>query len=318
MIVAPRRTPYLQIIDGIPRPPLLKLEVFREASRFKPAANDVIVVTYPKSGTHWLTQIALLVLNRGRSPRDLADFVKHAPCIEGNGAKPSDQSPRLFRTHLPFGELQYNKDAKYVYVARNPLDVAVSFYHHVRELPHYRFQDGSFDDFVDAFLNGRLGHLDYWDHVSCGYARRRETNVLFLTYEGLRADTSGTVLELAKFLDESYVCMFDQDSGLMGEVLRKSSVDYMKRTYQVTLEEIDVIYNVCPLPPDVRAEVNEIRSDAGKLGIVRKGTTGDWRAYFSPELLERMRAWIDDRPSGSDILDLWRNELSETKLAGTN
>ncbi|EEC13662.1 hypothetical protein IscW_ISCW010428, partial [Ixodes scapularis] len=97
MHVAPKRTPHLQMIDGVPRSPIVKSEVYREALSFKPAADDVILVTYPKSGTHWVSQIALLILNRGQSPRDLADFVRQAPCLEINGVSVSYTSPRFLQ-----------------------------------------------------------------------------------------------------------------------------------------------------------------------------------------------------------------------------
>ncbi|CAN8012991.1 unnamed protein product, partial [Ixodes pacificus] len=316
MNLAPKRTPYLQVIEGVSRSPLLKPEICREAVRFKPNAKDVILVTHPKSGTHWVTQILLLVLNRGRPPRDLADQVKQAPFIEMNGVPKFDQSPRLLRTHLPFGQLLYNRDAKYIYVARNPYDTCVSFYYHVKGIPYYRFSDGSFEDFVDAFLEGKVGFGHHLDHVLSGYARRHEPNIFFVTYEKLKADTAGTVLELAKFLGEPCSSLFDKDKGLLDEVLFKSSVDYMEKTYKANHEETRIIYNFPSPSPDVEAEAKKLGSKAG-FSPVRKGLIGNWRSHFSAEELERMQAWIDGKTQSSDIMNLWRNELDGTRLTQT-
>ncbi|CAN7944435.1 unnamed protein product [Ixodes pacificus] len=316
MNLAPKRTPYLQVIEGVPRSPSVKPEIYREAFRFKPNENDVILVTHPKSGTHWVTQILLLVLNRGRPPRDLADHIQQAPFIEMQGVPNCGKSPRLLRTHLPFGELLYNRDAKYVYVARNPYDTCVSFYYHVKGIPYYRFSDGSFKDFVDAFLEGKVGFGHHLDHVLSGYARRHEPNIFFVTYEKLKADTAGTVLELAKFLGEPYSSLFNEDEGLLDEVFFKSSVDYMQKTYKASVEEARIIYNLPSLVPEVEAEVKKLESKA-VFGPVRKGLTGNWRSHFSAEELERMQAWIEARTQGSDVMNLWRHELAGTRLTQT-
>ncbi|CAN8006244.1 unnamed protein product [Ixodes hexagonus] len=311
----PRKTPYLQMIDGVPRSPLLKPEVYRAASKFTPTANDVILVTYPKSGTHWLSQIVVLVLNKGRSPRDLQDLARQVPAIEYHGVAASDRSPRLLCTHLPFGQLKYDKNAKYIYVARNPWDICVSFYHHVKQLPHYGFLDGTFEDFVEAFLKSKVGQLDHLDHVLSGYARRDEPNVLFLTYEELRADTAGAVLKLARFLGEPYATMFDRDNGLMGAVLFKSSIDYMRRAHEVSREELDVIYNCSPISEEVEAEMKNTRNGTTRICVVRKGTAGDGQSNFSSELQEQMQAWINDKTRDSDVMSIWGNELTAKNVA---
>ncbi|KAH9384575.1 hypothetical protein HPB48_026584 [Haemaphysalis longicornis] len=90
-----------------------------------------------------------------------------------------------------------NKEAEYVDVARNQCDVCVSLYHMVNNVYIWRFQDGTFDEFVDAFIEGEFGYGSYFDHVAAGYALRHEPNVFFLTYENLKKDTRGTVLFLA-------------------------------------------------------------------------------------------------------------------------
>ncbi|XP_029835896.2 sulfotransferase 1C2-like [Ixodes scapularis] len=314
MHVAPKRTPHLQMIDGVPRSPIVKPEVYREALSFKPAADDVILVTYPKSGTHWVSQIALLILNRGQSPRDLADFVRQAPCLEMNGVSVSYTSPRFLRTHLPFGQIRYSNDSKYIYVARNPLDACVSFYHYIKNLPHYRFEDGKFEDFVEAFIKGRVGQADHLEHVLSGYARRHASNVLFLTYEELKADTAGIIVKLAKFFGETYASMFEKDTGLMNEILSKSGLEYMRNTYEMSIDELCVIYNIRPLPQDIADAPSKIKIEPRKLSAMRKGTTADWREHFTPELLQQMRAWIYDKSQCFDLMSLWRNELAASDL----
>ncbi|CAN7936916.1 unnamed protein product [Ixodes hexagonus] len=316
MTAAPKKTPYEKIIDGGPRPPYLTPELCREATSFKPTANDVILVSHPKSGTQWVSQIVLLLLNKGRSPEDLADLVRRAPCLEWQGVPASDDSPRFFRSHFPLGELRYEKEAKYIYVARNPWDTCVSFYYFVKGAPRFRFQDGTFEDFVDAFVQGRVGHANHLDHVLSGYNRRHEPNVLFLTYEKVKADTAGTVLQLAKFLGEPYVSMLKESSELMDDILFKSSIDYMKRKFEVSLDETYKIFK-CP-PPATEAESKSTLEKTAKYGVVGKGNVGDWIRHFTPELLKRTQIWIDDKTRGSDIMGLWESQSEAIKLASVS
>ncbi|CAN7936915.1 unnamed protein product [Ixodes hexagonus] len=313
MTAAPKRTPYEQIIDGVPRPPYLTPELCREATSFKPTANDVILVSHPKSGMQWLSQIVLLLLNKGRSPQDLAELMRRAPCLEWQGVPVSDESPRFSRSHFSLEKLKYEKDAKYIYLARNPWDTCVSFYYFVKGGPRFRFQDGTFEDFVDAFLKDRVGYVGHLDHVLSGYIRRHEPNVLFLTYETLKADTAGTVHELGKFLGERYASMLDESSGLIDEILFKSSIDYMQKKFEATPDELSKIFRTPTVPAQAGARSTPDKTE--KIGVVRKGEVGDWSRHFTPELLKRMQIWIDDKTRGSDIMGLWESQYVATKLA---
>jgi hypothetical protein len=53
------------------------------------------------------------------------DFVREQATIAGGY--------RLIKTHFPYGMTPMNSKAKYIFVARNPKDCVVSFYHHTGE-----------------------------------------------------------------------------------------------------------------------------------------------------------------------------------------
>ena len=83
------------------------------------------------------------------------------PHLEEVGEEPvrALPEPRLIKTHLPFERTPWSAQAKYVYVARNPFDCAVSFYHHTRGfVRHYDFADGTWDD-VFRVLHARRSRL---------------------------------------------------------------------------------------------------------------------------------------------------------------
>ncbi|XP_075543881.1 sulfotransferase ssu-1-like [Dermacentor variabilis] len=127
-------------------------------------------------------------------------------------------------------------EAKYIYVARNPWDVCVSFYHMATSLSAYRFQHGTFDQFFDAFLSEDVaGYGIYFDHVVSGYELKDIPNVFFVTYENLTKDIRGTVLKLARFLGDSYAVDLAKDNRMLSELLERWSADHMKETMVLDL-----------------------------------------------------------------------------------
>ncbi|KAM7299726.1 putative salivary sulfotransferase [Ixodes scapularis] len=106
-----------------------------------------------------------LILNKGQSTKTFAEFNKRAPFLEVQGLREASGAPRLLRTHLPMNRLRLSDKAKYVYVARNPWDCCVSNFHLMQDFPLFEFADGTFDDFLDTFLDGRFGFGDYFDHI---------------------------------------------------------------------------------------------------------------------------------------------------------
>ncbi|CAN8033012.1 unnamed protein product [Ixodes persulcatus] len=100
----------------------------------------------------------------------------------------------------------------------------------------------------------------------------------------------------------------------METVLSKSSVDFTKRTFQVSYEELRAIHKDQPLNPEAEEDWKSLRNGTEGLGFVRNGTTGDWRRHFSSQLLQRMQTWIDCKTRGSDVMRLWEREAAATKL----
>ncbi|CAN7991619.1 unnamed protein product [Ixodes hexagonus] len=308
----PRRSPRVQIIDGKPRSPFLDPGLVRAALRFKPRDDDVIQVTYPKSGTHWVQQITQLILNKGESVANFSEFVKKSPFLEYHGEQTFEgmSSPRTIRTHFPLTSDSFSKEAKYVYVARNPWDCCVSFYHHIRSLPLYDFQGGTFDDFFEAYIEGNVGYGDYFDHLLSGYTRKDEPNVFFITYEALKKDTPGSVLKLAHFLGEDYGRMLEQNEEILEKVLRRSSPEFMKNVMQVDFSELMATFHTNRNPvTNTSNSTNQARENGpASFNFVRKGKVGDWKEHFTPEQFQRMRATMEEKSKGTNLIDIWRSD----------
>ncbi|KAH8028633.1 hypothetical protein HPB51_017851 [Rhipicephalus microplus] len=127
-----------------------------------------------------MQQIVYNILTDGNIPEDKTDAVLRLPFLEIQGADAAAHSlkPGAFKTHLPFWLNPYSPDAKYIYVARNPYDCCVSFYHHTKNFAVYHYEDGTFDDFLDKFVDGKVDFGDYFDHLLSWYGHRDDPNVL--------------------------------------------------------------------------------------------------------------------------------------------
>ncbi|KAL0747581.1 hypothetical protein Bca101_029583 [Brassica carinata] len=125
-------------------------------SGFKPQDTDIILTSYPKSGTTWLKALTVTLLERAQNhssssshdehpllcdnPHGIVPFLEFDVFLESsspNLAKFS-ASPRLFSTHMPLHAMQENLNpsaCKIVYVCRNVKDTLISWYGEMKTEP---------------------------------------------------------------------------------------------------------------------------------------------------------------------------------------
>lgn len=311
------RKPKYQIIDGVPRCVLLDPEILRENLKFKSKAGDVVLSTFPKSGTHWVQFIIQLILSKGEPVKTYKEFADNMRLLEYSRCQ--DWTPslplRTFISHLPITPDRMTEEAKYVYVARNPWDVCVSFFHWATNLGVFDFQDGTFEEFVEAFIGGNFGYDDYFEHVASGYALRTEPNVFFVTYEELKKQKRSVVLKLAYFLGEWYGNALESNEDLLKQLLERSTAEAMRSILVVDLQG------------GLNEELHEVLSrsmfkckygyggDENKYGIVRTAKVGGWREHFTPELLRRMEFRIQQAEKKTPFMELWKDIRAEATEA---
>ncbi|CAN7938057.1 unnamed protein product [Ixodes hexagonus] len=301
-----RRVPATQNIDGQLCNFYFNPTLYRQVPTFEPQDGDVIQVTYPRSGSHWVQQIIQLILSRGQSVETYSEFMEKAPFLEIQELK-TTEAPRLLRTHFSMSNLRLSEKAKYIYVARNPWDCCVSCYHFARETPSADFSNGTFDDFLDAFLGAKIGFGDYFEHVLSGYNHRKDPNVFFVTYEELQRNKKEVILRLANFLGEHHRKVIEENKDVFQRVLEKSAVPFMKNIMKTNPEEIlKVVAKNSPELQTAHLFSNQKPRKTTDLQILRKGIVGDWKQHFTPENAEKMQAAINERTKGSDIMDLWK------------
>ncbi|KAF5906105.1 sulfotransferase family cytosolic 2B member 1-like, partial [Clarias magur] len=182
-------------------------ESLRYATNFKFQDTDILIVTYPKSGTTWMQEIVTLVSCKGdpRKSQTQPNFFR-APWIEQCYSKDvlkTFQGPRVLTTHLPYkllaNALQGSK-AKIIYVARNPKDVTVSYYY-FHNMAKFLKDPGTFSEFLTDFLGGRVYYGSWFDHVKGWTSNARNIeNFLFITYEDMWEDLCGSLVKVSRFL----------------------------------------------------------------------------------------------------------------------
>lgn len=299
-----KRLPTTQTVGGKAFFVHLDLDRLRKALQYQPGQGVIMVVTYPRCGSHWITQVIQLILKKGESAKTYADFARNAPFLEFDCEGASDQS-RVIRTHLSIGALQFNDKAKYIYVARNPLDCCVSSYHITRELEGGNFEEGKFEDYLDGFLEGTVGYGDYFKHLDSGYSRRHEPNVFFTTYEELQSNKGEVISRLARFLGEDYGRMLEEHSGLMQNILDKSSIEFLKGVVKTDISEMeDIFLKDAPISSKTSKAGANIKKS---MSLVRVGGVDSWKQYFEDEHLKKMRAKIEERKQVSMMADLWKH-----------
>jgi hypothetical protein len=285
-----RKPSYYLHNNGFRMPMGFPPDRFESSLSYQAQQGDVFLVTYPKCGTTWTQYIVWLLLNKGQPLLSHQRLDQVFPHLEEVGKEVIQQlpTPHLIKTHLPYQLTPYHRQAKYLYIMRNPFDCVVSFYHHTRGfIKHYDFADGTFDEFFDCFIKGEVDFGDYFDHLLGWYAQGNKTNMLCLTYELMQQDIRDTILRIANFLGGSFLENAKQPN-ILEEVIKQSHFSQMKKSQQRWSNQRPE-----KMPP-----------------FIRKGQVGDWKNYFSEEQVERLKHRFSEKTQGTDITQLWPNLLN--------
>ena len=251
------------------------------ANGFVVRDDDVFVVAYPKSGTTLMEQVVHLLANNGeQGDKVLSEAV---PWVEGapNRYGGLDRllanmvGRRYFHSHLPYALMPgvQRSTAKYVYVARNPKDNAVSFYYHACSKLDY---EGSWPEFFELYINGQVGYGLFFDHVFDWWvASQQSKHVLFVKYEDMKQDLARIVVHVADFIG------LEADSALIERVVEQSTFKRMA---------------VNP-----KANLDWVPQREGVPRHMRKGIVGDWRNHFTAEQNERFDALYREKMAGTGL-----------------
>ncbi|NXY89436.1 ST2B1 Sulfotransferase, partial [Alcedo cyanopectus] len=258
------------------------------ATSFAFRATDVLIATYPKSGTTWMQEILTLLFSRGDIlPAKTIPNWERAPWLEQiyfRTALQDSGTHRLITTHLPARVLApalRQSKAKVIYVARNPKDVAVSFYHFHR-LAKFLPDPGSFDAFLTRFLEGTVHYGSWFDHVKGWLGQRNLLDIFYVTYEELHQDLRGTAQRLSTFL---------------GIPLAPATLEALEQHCSFAAMRDNTMANYSLIPCEIM--------DHSQGRFMRKGVVGDWRDHFSPQQNALFNRLYQEEMGDSELPARW-------------
>ncbi|XP_072163327.1 sulfotransferase 1C2-like [Diadema setosum] len=282
--------------EGVLMPKFMPARCVEAVRNFTVRDDDIFLITYPKSGTTWVQQIVLLAYHDGdKSQLEGVHIMKVVPFLEAvesmniEGASTSRMqteladekpSPRILKTQVPTKwlpeSIRESTRGKVIYVARNPKDMMVSYFHFCKmtfNLPTYE----SWDVFYEEFMADRVPRGSWFDSVLYWWKKRDEPNVLFLKYEDMKKDLKESIRQISEFMGKSF------SDETIDAIVAGSTFDAMKK-------------NKTSNPDQVIKRVKE-----GSKSFMRKGVIGDWKNYFSDEQNERFDKIYAEKLAGSGL-----------------
>ncbi|XP_066274138.1 amine sulfotransferase-like [Branchiostoma lanceolatum] len=262
--------------EGIPMIGMVPKESLDAMKTFEMRDGDVVVLSYPKSGTNWMHQIVHEILGgkpETALPKTLEFFHLHFGQVQPVYAQLQQApSPRLIWTHLPFQlappglSTPINK-VKVIVMLRNPKDVSVSNYYY-----RQRFQlvnsPQTWEQHAKDFLDGKCYNGDYFDHLLGWWQRKDDPHFLFVKYEDLKKDFPSSVKTISAFLEKE---LTDED---LARVLTNCSFESMRKDFE---------------------------EQEGRKEIIRKGIVGDWKNHYSAEQSAKLDQKYRERMAGSGL-----------------
>ncbi|KAG5558074.1 hypothetical protein RHGRI_008099 [Rhododendron griersonianum] len=237
-------------------------------NQFNPIPSDILLVSFPKTGTTWLKALTATILGHSsypkshsrtdplqtQNPHELIPFLE----LETFGENPPRDinqfpSPRVFSTHFPYSAL--------------PESIKNS------GCPKSRWKR-LFDD----FCKGTVPRGPFVDHVLEYWLQREKENVLFVTYEELTEDPTVHVRRIDEFLR----CSLSGDE--VEQVVWKCSYARLSKLGVNNGEEERVNFSGMKLS-----------------SFFRSGVVGDGKKLLSPEMVERIETLAKQKWEGSGL-----------------
>uniref|UniRef100_A0A3P8SJZ4 Sulfotransferase n=1 Tax=Amphiprion percula TaxID=161767 RepID=A0A3P8SJZ4_AMPPE len=226
---------------------------WENVQNFQARPDDILIATYAKAGTTWVSQILDLLYFGQTERQKTLPIHERVPFLEVylppnmSGTEQADNlptSPRLIKTHLPYQLVPksfWEQNCRVVYVARNAKDNMVSYYHFNR-MSYGQPAPGDWNTFFQNFMEGKSMY-----EILCGVW------TLVLLY---LADTEREIDKLCSFLGLS------PSAEEKKMILGGTQFDNMRKNYMAN-------YSTFPL------------MDFKISPFMRKGKVGDWKNHFT-------------------------------------
>ncbi|KAG8430751.1 hypothetical protein GDO86_020050 [Hymenochirus boettgeri] len=274
----------LSLVHGVP---LMKpiANNWEKIENFLARPDDLLIATYPKAGTTWMQEIVDFIIHDGdldqancaptyvRSP--FLEISSPPPIPSGVDVLETTPSPRMIKTHLQYKLVPksfWEKNCKVIYVARNPKDIAVSYYF-FDLMKQTQPDPGTWEEMWTI-----LGWGSWFDHVINWWEAKDKHQILYMFYEDMKEDPKREIYKVMKYLGKK----------LPGEVVEKIC---QHTTFKAMKE--NPMTNYSSMPSAVM--------DHSISPFIRKGEVADWKNHFTEKQSKRFDAEYEKRMEGTDL-----------------
>ncbi len=281
------------------RPPLreMRSRIF-DSTRwvaYQPRPDDIIIATFPKCGTTWMERIVGMLLAASAAPAPVSgpwfDFRLRGPVEPVSEMAEATVGRRHLKSHLPYDSLPVYEGVKFIHVARDGRDSAMSMHNHMRGftpmiveiMGQVSLNDPKFGDrpaptpedpaqsfhewLIDGGAHGDPG-ASYWEVERSYWAARRDDNMLLAHYADLKADLAAEIDRVASYLEIAL------PAAVMAEIVAAARFETMRAQGETLMPGAAIAW----------AE--------GAKTFLHKGVNGRWQGVFAEADLAAYQAKI--------------------------
>ena len=257
---------------------------------YTPRNDDIVIGTYSKCGTTWMQRIVSMLVFKTAEPMHIWDLspwpdMRLFGPIEATIATAEAQTHRrFFKTHMPYDALPHPDGVKFIHVARDGRDAALSFHNHLSNftpetlahLDEISLNDPKFGDpcpraeedpadFFHSWVTdeGRDGQGDtgasFFGVEKSYWAARHDPNLLLVHYADLKQDRGREMRQVAEFLD------IEIPEPLWPSLVEAASFETMRRQGAGLIPALQKLWG-----------------DGGSDRFFNKGINRRWEGVFRP------------------------------------
>ena len=251
---------------------------------YRARPDDIIIATFPKCGTTWTQRIVSMLLAGSAAPAPLGgpwpDFRLRGPVEPILAMAEAIPGRRHLKSHLPYDALPVWEGVKFIHVARDGRDSALSMHNHMRGftsqmnllMDQVSLEDPKFghaapptpEDPAESFRRwlidgGAVGDpgASFWEVERSYWAARRDPAMLLVHYNDLKADRGAEIARIAHYIE------IELSSAVMEEIVEAADFEAMREQ------------GAALMPGAENAWVD------GAKTFLNKGVNGRWQGVFA-------------------------------------